>query len=595
MTKISVIIPVYNAEKYLRQCLDSVISQTLNDIEIICVDDGSKDDSGKILDEYAAKDKRIYVIHKLNEGVSTARNIGLERANGSFVAFLDADDWVDAGFYEKLYMKAIQESADVVKGNRCNVTKNFLDKQGALNKRISSKNSRDEHIITRFTYEFWSAIYSVELLKKNNIKVKSGKLGEDINFLSHALIFCTKYAQCDDVFYYYRMSGESVTHNLKPQHLDDVFKMSEDILRMIAEADMSEKIYYMIKKQRLKNLESYEPDVKYMGCLAEFEKKVADFRGIYMRNNLKFSVIVPAYNAAEYLSECLDSVIKQTLKDIEIICINDGSTDDSLKILQRYAKKDKRIIIINQENQGLSCSRNNALKLVQGEYVFFLDADDYIRCDTLEILYNQAKENDLDMLSFSGTNFDDVTRELQKNPYFMFRYLPENFDISCFSYKNCKKFVSRIAVSACLTCYKSAFLQENNIVFPPHLFFEDNVFFTHAILTAERCGICKEILYFRRVHPEQVTQNWNKRYDDYLQICQKVIDLVNSMPVEQAIKEQYRQSYVGNAIGVFSGFKDKDKNKYIEKLQAFINHNSRKKVTRYLGLGFIPLLSVEEL
>lgn len=113
MPKVSVIIPVYNTEKYLRKCLDSVCNQTLSDIEIICVNDCSPDNSLEILNEYAQKDNRIKVINfEENKGVSIARNTGIDSATGEFIGFVDADDFVDLDFYEKLYNKATETGAD---------------------------------------------------------------------------------------------------------------------------------------------------------------------------------------------------------------------------------------------------------------------------------------------------------------------------------------------------------------------------------------------------------------------------------------------------------------------------------------------------
>ncbi len=105
---------------------------------------------------------------------------------------------------------------------------------------------------------------------------------------------------------------------------------------------------------------------------------------------VKVSITVPVYNVEKYLEKCLDSLIGQTLKDIEIICINDGSTDNSLSILEKYAKKDSRIKIINQENQGIANTRNKSIKLAQGEYIGFVDSDDWVSCDFFEKLYNAA-------------------------------------------------------------------------------------------------------------------------------------------------------------------------------------------------------------
>ena len=112
--KVSVIIPVYNTEAYLKRCLDSVINQTLKDIEVIAIDDGSLDNSGKILDKYAQKDSRIRVVHQENSGVGGAYNAGLVLAQGEYVAFLDSDDWIDPTLYADYYIKAKETDADVV-------------------------------------------------------------------------------------------------------------------------------------------------------------------------------------------------------------------------------------------------------------------------------------------------------------------------------------------------------------------------------------------------------------------------------------------------------------------------------------------------
>ncbi|MCQ2958500.1 MAG: glycosyltransferase, partial [Candidatus Gastranaerophilales bacterium] len=113
MPEVSVIMPVYNTEKYLRECLDSIINQTLKDIEIICVDDGSKDDSGKILDEYAQKDNRIKVIHNKNQGAAPSRNQGISIAQGKYLSILDSDDIFDTNMLELLFNKAEQNDADI--------------------------------------------------------------------------------------------------------------------------------------------------------------------------------------------------------------------------------------------------------------------------------------------------------------------------------------------------------------------------------------------------------------------------------------------------------------------------------------------------
>ena len=113
--------------------------------------------------------------------------------------------------------------------------------------------------------------------------------------------------------------------------------------------------------------------------------------------NISLSIIVPVYNVENYLIRCLDSLVNQTLKEIEIICINDGSKDNSLNILEEYAKKDSRIIILNQENAGLSAARNAGMEIAKGEYIGFVDSDDWVDLDFFEKLYIAAKNNDCDI------------------------------------------------------------------------------------------------------------------------------------------------------------------------------------------------------
>ena len=118
MAKVSVIIPVYKAEKYLNRCLDSLLAQTFENWNAICIDDGSPDNSGAILDSYADKDDRFIVVHKKNAGVSAARNDGIKKADGEYIFFMDADDWIDLDMFEKMYRKAKEFDADVVFCNR---------------------------------------------------------------------------------------------------------------------------------------------------------------------------------------------------------------------------------------------------------------------------------------------------------------------------------------------------------------------------------------------------------------------------------------------------------------------------------------------
>ena len=126
---------------------------------------------------------------------------------------------------------------------------------------------------------------------------------------------------------------------------------------------------------------------------------------------VKVSVIIPVYNAAEFLGECLDSVLAQTLKEIEVICVNDGSKDNSLEILREYEKKDSRVVILDQANQGAGAARNNGLAIAKGEYLSFLDSDDFFEPDMLEESYNAACKAKADVIVFAADLFNHTTKE----------------------------------------------------------------------------------------------------------------------------------------------------------------------------------------
>ena len=205
-------------------------------------------------------------------------------------------------------------------------------------------------------------------------------------------------------------------------------------------------------------------------------------------NNIKVSVIVPVYNVGKYLPECLNSLINQTLKEIEIICINDGSTDNSLEILNGYAQKDNRIKVINQENQGVSVARNVGIDLANGEYLMFLDGDDYLRCDACEIAYNSIKKDNSDICMFGYTvQVDDEFidgRELKV----LREYADKKEQLNLYSF-----------YSSIDKIYKTTFLKDLNIKFIENLqTAEDLVFSSCVYFQKPMYSIIPESLYFYR-------------------------------------------------------------------------------------------------
>ena len=237
---------------------------------------------------------------------------------------------------------------------------------------------------------------------------------------------------------------------------------------------------------------------------------------------IKVSVIIPIYNSEAYLEKCLQSVINQTLKEIELICVNDGSTDNSLEILQRYALKYNNIIVINQENCGVGKSRNKGIDIAKGKFVAFMDSDDfYPDYDVLECLYNSAIENDVHIC---GGSLSMLKGEKIINDYY--GWLQDfTFESDCimnyFEYQFSAGFTRFI--------YNLDFLKKNNLYFPTYSIYEDPPFFVKSMACAHRFYAMKKFTYCYRVGHKTASLSLKKTID----YAKGVLDVLN-------ISKEYR-------------------------------------------------------
>ena len=238
------------------------------------------------------------------------------------------------------------------------------------------------------------------------------------------------------------------------------------------------------------------------------------------------SIIIPIYNGEPYINKCLDSICNQTLNDIEIICINDGSTDNTLKILKKYASKDKRITIISTENNGQGSARNKALNIAKGEYIGFIDADDWVELNTFELLYNKAKSKDLDLLFFQMINYINNTKKLVETDLYNHSCFNENnIYNNIFNHKDTQDFLFKIPVCPVSKLYKKEFLDSNNIRFSEGMFFEDNDFFYRSYFKCKKAGFYPKQFYYRRRHDDSVTQTFDETKFDIVKATNNVLDV----------------------------------------------------------------------
>lgn len=240
MTKVSVVLPCYNVAKYIEQALDCLQNQTLPDIEIICVDDKSTDNTLELLHKLESQHKNMRVIALAeNSGVSVARNTGIDAATGEYIGFIDPDDWVDADFYEKLYKHAVAEDADVCMGN---IAEHFADGQ------IKKHTFRVENVIKekcRFDYTMWCAIYKRKFIAENKIYCPVGITnGEDTVFCVHCAVCANKIVGTTDTYYHYiRHEDSAETTYYNENQLKSRIKMAKAIVEIINRCEVPESDY----------------------------------------------------------------------------------------------------------------------------------------------------------------------------------------------------------------------------------------------------------------------------------------------------------------------------------------------------------------
>lgn len=234
MTKLSIIVPVYNVEKYLPKCLESLIKQTLKDIEIICVNDGSMDNSLAILKEFASKDSRIRIIDNQHQGVAKTRNTGIEQSTGEYIGFVDSDDYIDIDFFEKLYNSATKSNSDIAIASILK-HKNFFNIYNA-------KYTKEETAITiqdkiklcedkkHFFFYAWNKIYHSGFIKENNIKFSEGQIYEDVMFAIKALYYSNKIISVYGTKYHYIEHENSLT-----KYKDKTGEKEHDLIKAYSE------------------------------------------------------------------------------------------------------------------------------------------------------------------------------------------------------------------------------------------------------------------------------------------------------------------------------------------------------------------------
>ncbi len=231
--RFSVIVPVYNVEKYLDKCLNSIVNQDFLDMEVLLIDDGSTDGSGAICDAYEKKNDYVKVYHKSNGGLSDARNFGIKHSRGDYIIFIDSDDWISDGCFQKLYEVIGDSNVDIVETT---LIESFEDRDLERDQSMESFFEVDQSISNLIewklhrSYNTWPSvkmIYSREFIISNGIKFPKGRLHEDIDWTAQVIYKLNNYKICSYPWYYHRMQRkDSITNTVKAQNITDVIEIA---------------------------------------------------------------------------------------------------------------------------------------------------------------------------------------------------------------------------------------------------------------------------------------------------------------------------------------------------------------------------------
>ena len=428
---ISIIIPVYNVENYLRSCLDSVLSQTYKDFEVLMVNDGSTDSSGVICQEFAERDRRFHYFEKENGGLSDARNYGIERAQGEYLTFIDSDDFLFEDYLENLYHASRLSDSDITIGGYCRFGDSnfyFYNDRFKSDSLVSVKDFQaiqylDSMLdVTFITFSTaWGKLFKRELFSE--LRFPYGKYAEDQFLIWKLYMKADKIYVFNGASYVYRMNPSGLSNIFTLKHLDYIDAIEERIKETKdiegIEIQHSFNMYRYVLQRILGQLEEHD----YIDEAKEVRKKLElaeqgqysflsdEVKEIEVENGGELiSIIVPIYNVEKYLRMCLDSIEQQTYSNIEVLLINDGSPDASEEICQEYVARDSRFHYFEKENGGLSDARNYGIERSNGKYITFVDSDDWLELTYVEDLYQAAIRNDADTVVSHFTIYNESDR-----------------------------------------------------------------------------------------------------------------------------------------------------------------------------------------
>ena len=454
MPEVSVIVPIYNSEDYLETCLHSLAVQSFPDFEVILTDDGSRDAGREICMEYCARFPAFRYFRKENGGLSDARNFGITKAKGRWLAFVDSDDYVERNFIRMLYTAAAKEGVSLVCCGYYEERENGRKKIGyPVSGRIEGREFFESILSGEEIGNFiCNKLFAAELFE--GIEFPRGKRYEDMRTLYKLADRCKGMAVVREPLYHYVYRRTSLSHGYGEENGRELMEACKELCGYICGKypDLDRQCDRYLFLEHVYNLntlskagifpgtEVWDASAKYLrmhreqrGYLdtrhrlsAELLMRVPGIysRLLYWKHRMQtkevrgkqgaayagsgkaaqavsrelplISIIIPVYRVEKWLDRCLLSVIRQSYQNIEILLIDDGSPDRCGEMCEEWAGKDARIRVIHKQNAGLGMARNTGVEAARGDYIAFVDSDDYISRDMIRTLYHTIKGSGAD-------------------------------------------------------------------------------------------------------------------------------------------------------------------------------------------------------
>lgn len=606
--KVSIIVPVYNNEVYVIPCMKSLLAQTLQDIEIICINDGSTDSSSEILHAFADQDNRVVVVDKENGGYGVGINRGIELAQGEYIGILESDDFADLDMFETLYSYAKAFDLDVARSNFYLYWSKKIKKDTFLelfpehecDRVIDPSIRKDQHCFyvqpalwsaiykasfirenklrlletpgaayqdTAFNFKIWACAKRVMFIHKPFVHYRQDNEASSINNQSKIFNICLEYAEIDRWLTEDRpdlrqslapvknkMMCDAYTWNTtriaRKFQLEFVKRYGEELAAAEKAGEVDPELFapgqYALVHKTIDDPQAF---INFIRTGKEFDlslgkrvsRKISTMGQVWhqdgfgsvldvVKNKIqgpeesslvdrmdaefvtrakpvflsqsekpeaKISIVLPVYNTEKYLAETLDTILAQSFRDYELICVDDGSTDSSLEILNDYASRDSRIRVIHQDNFGAGVARNTGIAQASAPYLMILDSDDIYLPKMFTQLYEKAEDTGADIVVCSSLEYDGETYESSPADYALkIDLLPQSETFTVTEISDClfEAFMGwpwdRI--------YRTSLIKDNGLQFPAISNSEDGVFVYSALVKADTIAIVDEPLIKHR-------------------------------------------------------------------------------------------------